>query len=234
MLTEFTKNGYVSYKNIIPIELINQVQDITLTARNYILDNNLKGKSKEYGGLKHWDGLEMAAMHYEELFKLYTSDLMYDIAKELLDTDEIYLFNDQIVVKLPNDGFIFKPHSDNGLGPNPKLASEGFYKTITCCWVLDDFTENNGPIILLNKETQVYETIYPKTGDIVVWDGETVHYSDENKSDKPRRVWLQIYSNKDVTKVPSDKNFTRYYSQRFIKGNSINELKKQPFKRSLL
>jgi len=234
MINDFNENGYVIYKSHVPQHLIEKVQNITIEARLNIVNNKLQGKRKDFGGLQHWDGLEMAGMYYEELFKLYTSDLMYDIAKELLDTDEIYLFNDQIVVKLPNDGFIFKPHSDNGLGPNPKLASEGFYKTITCCWVLDDFTENNGPIILLNKETQIYETIYPKTGDIVVWDGETVHYSDENKSDKPRRVWLQIYSNKDVTKVPSDKNFKRYYSQRFIKGNSINELKKQPFKRSLL
>ena len=234
MKKEFLENGYVIYKNKLPLEYITIVQEITLDVRKKILSENLKGKSKLYGGMQHWDGLEMASMEHERLFDLYTSDLMYDIAKELLDTEEIYLFNDQIVTKLPNDGFKFNPHTDNELGPNKKLASEGFYRSITCCWVLDDFTENNGPIVLMNKKTNEYETIYPKTGDIAVWDGETLHYSNENVSDKPRRVWLQIYTTKDITNIPSIKNFKRYYGQSFIKGNTINELKNSNIKRSLL
>jgi ectoine hydroxylase-related dioxygenase (phytanoyl-CoA dioxygenase family) len=234
MVNEFNENGYVIYKNHIPMNFIEKVQNITIKARLNIVNNKLQGKSKDFGGFKHWDGLEMASMEYEELFDLYTSDLMYNIAKELLNTDDIYLFNDQIVVKLPNDGFIFNPHTDNGLGPNPELSSIGFYRSITCCWVLDDFTENNGPIVLMNKKTNEYETIYPKIGDIAVWDGETLHYSNENISDKPRRVWLQIYTTKDITNIPSMKNFKRYYGQSFIKGNTINELKNSNIKRSLL
>jgi ectoine hydroxylase-related dioxygenase (phytanoyl-CoA dioxygenase family) len=225
MNKEFNENGYIIYKNIIPKDYLVKAQDITLYARNKIINQNLKGKQKEYGGKIYWDGLEMASTEYTELFEMYTSDFMYEIAKELLNTEEIYLFNDQIVTKLPYDGFIFEPHSDNGLGPNPKLATKGYYKSITCCWVLDDFTNNNGPIVMFNKQLQTYETILPKVGDIAVWDGETIHYSGENKSNLPRRVLLQIYTTKDITKIESNSDFSSYYGQRFIKGKTINQFK---------
>ena len=52
------------------------------------IKENLKGRGKDIGGLVHWDGLEMASMEYDELFNFYVSDLMYDIAKELLNTDD--------------------------------------------------------------------------------------------------------------------------------------------------
>lgn len=230
MKKKFDENGYVIYHNKIPNELIKIVQNITLTARYKIINQNLKGNKREYGGKIYWDGLEMASTEYPELFELYTSDLMYEIAEELLETNEIYLFNDQIVTKLPNDGFTFPLHCDNGLGPNPDLASKGYYKSITCCWVLDDFTKFNGPITLLNKKTNLEETIYPKIGDIAVWDGETQHYSNENTSNSPRRVWLQIYTNKNITIIPSNSNFSGYYKQRFIKGKTINEIKNKTIK----
>lgn len=225
MNEEFNKNGYIIYKNLIPKKYLEKAQEITLSTRERIINEKLIGKKKKYGGKVYWEGLEMASCEYDELFEMYTSDLMYDIANDLLDTDEIYLFNDQIVTKLPNDGFTFPQHCDNGYGPNPKLASEGFYKSITCCWVLDDFTENNGPVILINKETNIHETIYPKIGDIAVWEGETLHYSNENNSNLPRRVWLQIYTTKNIMDVPSDIDFSGYYNQRFIKGKTINEIK---------
>lgn len=220
MYNDFTKYGYVVYKNLIPEELVKVAQDISLKAREKIYYGKLAGQ-KRHNDRVYWNGLEMASKDYPELFDLYTSDFMYDIANELLNTDEIYLFNDQITTKLPNDGFVFDEHTDNSLGPNPTLASEGWYSTITCCWVLDDFTAENGAIEIKNKTSGEYDTLYPKTNDIIVWDGETPHRSGPNNSDNPRRTWLQVYSTTDVTKVPTkSNNFLSYYSQKFNKGNN--------------
>ena len=230
MYDDFIKNGYVVYKNLIPDELVEIAQHISLKAREKIYHGKLVGK-KRHNDRAYWEGLDMASKDYPELFNLYTSDFMFDIAKELLNTDEIYLFNDQITTKLPKDGFIFEEHSDNSLGPNPKLASQGFYNTITCCWVLDDFTSKNGAIDIKNKSTGKYNTLYPKTKDIIVWDGETLHKSGPNKSNKPRRTWLQIYSTTDVTKVKTkSKKFSTFYSQRFIKGNNTYPFKTKSIK----
>lgn len=223
MNIEFQENGYITFSNRLSPEQLDTAREITLDYRNRTINENLIGQPRPFGLMKYWTGLDVASTEYDKLFEFYTSDLMYDIASELLDTDEIYLFNDQIIVKLPNDGFSFDPHTDNGYGPNPQMASEGWYRSITCCWVLDDFTEQNGPVKLLNKKTGEYVTAYPKAGDIIVWDGETLHYSEENKSDKPRRVWLQVYTTRDITVLHSD--FRYFYSQRFIKGNNINQLK---------
>ena len=220
MYEDFNKDGYVLYQGIIPDDLVKIAQDISLKAREKIYHGKLVGQ-KRHNDRVYWNGLEMASKDYPELFDLYTSDFMYDIAKELLNTEEIYLFNDQITTKLPNDGFVFQEHTDNSLGPNPELASQGFYNTITCCWVLDDFTPDNGAIDIKNKTTGEYDTLYPKTKDIIVWDGETLHKSGPNISNYPRRTWLQVYATTDVTKVQTEStNFLSYYSQRFIKGNN--------------
>ena len=223
MNIEFEENGYITFSNKLTPEFLDTAREITLDYRNRTINENLIGHPRPFGLMKYWTGLDVASTEYDKLFEFYTSDLMYDIASELLDTDEIYLFNDQIVVKLPNDNFTFDPHSDNGYGPNPQMASEGWYRSITCCWVLDDFTDENGPVRLLNKKTGEYVTAYSKAGDIIVWDGETLHYSEENKSDKPRRVWLQVYTTQDITVLHSD--FKNFYSQRFVKGNNLNQLK---------
>ena len=45
------------------------------------------------------------------------------------------------------EDFEFPIHTDNDLGPNPNGAKMGLFKTITCCWVLDDFTNENAEII---------------------------------------------------------------------------------------
>ena len=126
---------------------------------------------------------------------------MYDIATELLETDEIYLFNDQIVIKLPNEDFKFEKHTDNQYGPYNDLAEEGVFKTITSAWILDDFTIDNGPVSILNKQTNEWDIPLPKKGDMVIWDGNTLHESSINQSNKERAVWLCVYSTHDLTLI---------------------------------
>jgi ectoine hydroxylase-related dioxygenase (phytanoyl-CoA dioxygenase family) len=141
---------------------------------------------------------------------------MKGIASQILKTKEFYLFNDQIVVKKPKEDFEFTPHCDNQYGPNQKLAKKGAFKTITCCWVLDDFTNDNGPIQFVSKSNEKI-TPLPKAGSIIVWDGNTVHLSSSNNSNQVRSVWLLIYSSTDIKKVPtSESHFDRFYNDKIV------------------
>ena len=226
MNLDFNKNGYIIYKNKIPTDFLHKAQDITLSLKNKIVDENLKGLKKDSGFPTYWEGLDMASSYSNELYEMYTSQLMYDIAKDLLETDTIFLFNDQIVVKLPNEEFKFEIHTDNEYGPNNEMALNGEFKTITCCWVLDDFTDENGPVIVYNLDTKEWDKLDTKAGDIVVWDGNTPHYSEENKSDKPRRVWVLVYSTKNLTHITKKSNmFERFYGDIFTPGNAIKPTK---------
>ena len=210
----FNRQGYIVLPQIIPIEAIDKCRDICMTIKKSIIENNLLDTSKNFGFQNYWRGVDMASFLSTDLFKYYTSDFMYNIATELLDTDEVHLFNDQIVVKLPHEDFEFEEHTDNQYGPNNELAKLNGFKTITCAWILDDFTHENGPISILNNETNQWDTPLPKRGDIVVWNGNTLHKSSINKTNKERVVWVCVYSTHDLKKIDSTKSelFKNSYS----------------------
>jgi 23S rRNA U2552 (ribose-2'-O)-methylase RlmE/FtsJ len=208
-VTEFKKNGYILIPNCIPKNDIENCKNLCLSIRN-----------SEYNKV-----ISVASFLSPELFEYYTSDFMYDIATQLLETDELYLFNDQIVVKLPNEDFKFEKHTDNAYGPHNELALKGVFKTITCAWVLDDFTEENGPVSILNTNTNQWDVPLPKKGDMIIWDGNTLHESSINQSNKERAVWLCVYSTQDLTAIkPFNSEFFKnknFYCDRFIKGKMI-------------
>jgi len=150
---KFKKEGYVVIHNHIPNHMIDKCKQECLSIKHSIITNNLEGTKKNFGSETYWKGIDVASFLSADLFEYYTSDLMFDVAKQLLETDDLYLFNDQIVVKLPNENFEFVPHTDNEYGPNNDLALQNKFKTITCAWILDDFTIDNGPVAILNKQT---------------------------------------------------------------------------------
>ena len=93
MNIEFEENGYITFNGKLTSELLNTAREITLDYRNRTINENLIGQPRPFGLMKYWTGLDVASTEYDKLFEFYTSDLMYDIASELLDTDKIYLFN---------------------------------------------------------------------------------------------------------------------------------------------
>jgi 23S rRNA U2552 (ribose-2'-O)-methylase RlmE/FtsJ len=208
-IKKFKEQGYVIIPNCISNNIIEDCKQICLSIRN--------SSEKQV--------ISVASFLSPELFRYYTSDFMYDIASELLETDEVYLFNDQVVIKLPNEDFKFEKHTDNAYGPHNELAVKGEFKTITCAWVLDDFTEQNGPVAILNTQTNEWDIPLPKKGDMIIWDGNTLHESSINKSNKERAVWLCVYSTHDLTSIkPFNSEFFKnknFYSDRFVKGKML-------------
>ena len=57
----------------------------------------------------------------------------------------------------------------------------------------------------LNEENNEWDTPLPKKGDIIVWDGNTLHKSSINKTDKERVVWVCVYTTHDMKTIPSNK-----------------------------
>ena len=204
---KFKEQGYIVIPNC--IDTIEDCKNICLSIRN--------SSEKQI--------ISVASFLSPELFRYYTSDFMYDIASQLLETETPYLFNDQIVIKLPNENFKFEKHTDNGYGPYNELALQGAFKTITCAWILDDFTEENGPVSILNKKTNQWDIPLPKKGDMVIWDGNTLHESSINNTNKERAVWLCVYSTHDLTSIkPFNSDFFKnknFYCDRFVKGKMI-------------
>lgn len=215
-LEEYKKNGYVVIPDAIPEHMVMKVRGIAMGLKQRMSAQKLFGTKKDFGVPTYWKGIDMASVLDPQLFELYTQPFMQELSAALLETREVYHFNDQVVCKMPDEDFVFDAHCDNQYGPNPELASQGIFKTVTCCWVIDDLTPENGAIGFLNSSTGQWETPYVRSGTIMAWDGNTVHASGKNNSGNARIVWLLIYSNAEVAAIPSASDiFTRFHKGKF-------------------
>ena len=219
-LTFFKECGYIVIEDFISLNQSEELKNTCYSIKKEIVEKKLEGTPKPFGFEKYWKGLDMASTQAPKLYEFYTSRKMYNVAKLFLETKDVYLFNDQIVVKLPKEDFSFAEHTDNQFGPSNQMALNGDFKTITCCIILDDFTESNGPISILNKKTNRWDRPLPKKASMMIWDGNTLHKSDINKSDTERCVWLCIYSTMDLTTI-SPEIYSKFYNQKLIHQNII-------------
>lgn len=188
---------YELLHNVVPQPMIEYLQSYTSEIKRRITP--LEGQQKPNGSGVYWKGLDMASScelstdeENQKLYDIYTSNFMYNLITKYIP--DPYLFNDQIVVKQPHEWFEFQPHRDNQFGPHP---NDKTLITINCMLVLDDFTEENGAIKVFDNE---WVTLYPKKGDVLLIEGNTLHSSEMNKSNQPRRAYLCVYSNKSIGK----------------------------------
>jgi len=214
VLNTFLNQGYIHLKQVIPQELLKEVRTRSIQLKNKY--KSFEGKPRHNGSGVFWKGLELASTLDPNLWKAYTSNFMLEIAKKYLQEEKIYLFNDQVVVKLPNEDFYFDPHCDNQFGPNPEGALKGEFKTINCCWILTNMPEETGPLSCFNKQTNEYELLPAQAGDIIIIEGNTLHSSTENKSDKIRALYACVYSTHAIG------NFDKGYYNETFKTNITN------------
>ncbi len=105
---------------------------------------------------------------------------------------------------LPDESFYFDPHYDNQFGP------QGNHKTINCCWILTNMPVETGPLSCLNKSTQKYDLLPANAGDIVIIEGNTLHSSTKNVSDRVRALYACVYSSQAIGKFEKG-----YYDEKF-------------------
>lgn len=189
---DYQTSGWLHVENYIPTQDVIALREICLEAKN----NHTAGPSE-------FKGIQCAAKLYPELWKYYTSEYMFDLANSLLNTDVPYIFNDQIVVKMPNEDFQFLSHYDNQY-----RTSDGI-ETVNCCLILDDFTKENGSLQILSKDTDTWQKIFPKAGDVIAINGNTVHKSGRNLSNRPRCLYACVYAEKPIY-------FDEFYSEKLV------------------
>ena len=209
MLTEdkvdkFLKQGYIHLKNVIdPIKLA-ETRRLAISLKQEYKDKD--GEGRDNGTGKFWLGLEMASTLDPRLWHYYTDPVMFELAKSLLQVNEPYLYNDQVVVKLPGDDLHFEPHYDNQYCKDPEAALRGEFKTINFC-LYNIMPEETGPLSCFNNETQQYDLLPADAGDIIAIDGNTPQ-SEPNKSDNPRCLYACVYSSEKIV-------FQNFFTQKF-------------------
>jgi ectoine hydroxylase-related dioxygenase (phytanoyl-CoA dioxygenase family) len=139
------------------------------------------------------------------------SDLMAQIAKAALG-ENVYLFNEQYVVKAAERGMKFGWHQDSG------FINYAHQPYLTCWIALDDVTEANGTVYLLpysragtrevvehvrDEETNDLigyfgddpgEPVIVPAGSIACFSSTLFHRSGPNTTDHMRRIYLAQYS----------------------------------------
>lgn len=141
---------------------------------------------KEWTEYSTWKGISCASKYSNVLKQFYFEELP-KLGREFIG-EKMYYFNDQAVVKMPNDGMVFLPHYDNFYGPN----RDGKIHTVNLLLILDDITKENGSL----KVSDLF--LYPKAGDIVAINGNTIHGSGENKSEHPRVCYACVYTESPI------------------------------------
>lgn len=181
-LAKYKKEGWVHIKNVIPSNLMDVVHKASQPLKEISLQN--LWTPAPYGNKLHWLGMSCSASYDNTLWQCYKSNINRKIATTLLETEKIYLYNDQVVLKLSKENFNFKEHYDNQFTNN----KDNKIHTINLSWILDDFTEENGTLSIKGK------AIYPNKGDIIAIRGDTMHSSKNNLSDKRRLLYACVFT----------------------------------------
>jgi len=181
-IEHYEAKGWMHLPSLIDDDIISKVKKIGIELR------------KDYPKYSDWKGISCAGKFSEELFNIYTSEVMYDLTRQILG-DVVYLFNDQMVMKMPRDSLEFPAHYDNQYGPN---KNSGIH-TINVACILDDITATNGSLEVQNIDNRKWSTPVLKRGDVLVINGNTMHRSYPNKSPHARGLYACVYADKPIS-----------------------------------
>jgi len=219
-IDQYNKNGYVILRDVIPQELIKKIQD---ECEKFIAEKDAEMDAK---GVEV-DGITLKGKRYFIAMKskgskplqelLYGKELQ-EITKKILG-DNVYLFQDQFVIKAADKGLKFDWHQDSGYLPFP-------HKPYFSAWLpLDDVNEENGTVYLLTYDeagtrTKVeHKKVDEKTndevgyfgdnpgtpailkkGDVALFSSTCFHRSGSNNTNNARRALLMQYSPEPLLK----------------------------------
>jgi hypothetical protein len=187
-LDHYKEKGWANIEQCIPKEWVTWLRDLFIEAREE--QRPLLRQSKSYGSGTYWEGIDSLSMVNEELFKIYTSDFTKEILR--IFCKEAYCFIEEAVIKMPGEEFMYTEHIDRVGGSDPKFLNNPLYDQITLAWILTDLTDENGTLEI--KEGDEYVAVYPKAGDLMVWNDTLWHRSGTNRSAEPRIIWINFFT----------------------------------------
>ena len=225
-IEQFKRDGYFILESAIPPDMLELLREECM---RYIAiaDREMEAKGLQKSGINHYKKRYFVANRSVDspiMTQFLYSELMVEITRATLG-EQVYLFNEQYVVKAADTDTKFNWHQDSGYIGH-------YHAPYLSCWcALDDMTEENGTIYVLpygrdgrNSADELIEhkmddatndkvgytgddpgdpALVP-AGSIVVFSSRTFHRSGANQTDNYRRSYLAQYSaepimNKDNT-----------------------------------
>jgi ectoine hydroxylase-related dioxygenase (phytanoyl-CoA dioxygenase family) len=212
-LEQYRTEGYFILENALPAAMLRNVQDEAMRFKT-LFDAKMREAGVEVWDINHLDKRYFISLYHNHsrlLQEYLFSEQMAEICRATVGP-EVFLFQEQFVIKGAEVGMTFAWHQDGGwFAPDcPPYVS---------VWLaLDDMTEENGTIYVLpqtrmQKRGWLEHRVDPKTNDRIGYEGpdpgepvfvpagslavfshQTLHRSGANTTQKMRRVYLAQYS----------------------------------------
>lgn len=239
-IRQYHEEGYLVVPSLIPPEhlaLLRDAAQATIVRDDARMDAaGVDRLELNLRGVRYFS-INPSYMH-PEIYRFSCSDLMADIARQLLG-ETVHAFFEQFVLKGPeaSDASRFSWHQDSAY-----VASE-HPRYLTCWCALDDVGEHNGTARILpfsrGPSDLVPHTQDPESNDLIGYDGDdpgepvtcpagsvafftshTLHCSGNNPSGCFRRVYLIQYSS-EVIRSPEDGSPYARHEPLYIDGRRI-------------
>ncbi|MCC6581788.1 MAG: phytanoyl-CoA dioxygenase family protein [Phycisphaeraceae bacterium] len=215
----FREEGYFILERVIPDDMLQMLREECSYFLGYY-DCLMDQQSASVHGLNHRGSRYFIGNRYRQSHRMWRflfSSLMAQVTQAALGQD-VYLFNEQWVVKGPEKGMSFAWHQDSGyIGVRDTESLRSPY--LTCWCTLDDVSEDNGTVYLLpHSRGGTKNTVHPHkqeavtndfvgytgsdpgmpiiapAGSIVAFSSFNLHRSGSNLSPNMRRIYLAQYS----------------------------------------
>lgn len=234
---QYATDGCFLLPGIIPPEHLALLRRVC-TAAIAEMDAEMDRQNTTVLGINHKGKRYFVGQSYRnhpDLGNFLFSDLLADIARLTLG-ENVYLHNDQYVVKSEKEGMKFSWHQDGSyvqarVGAHPEC--------ITCWCSLDEVSEANGTIYVLpasrfgrrelvehikdaatNDRVGYFgsdpgDPVLAPAGSIAVFSSTVFHRSGPNPSGQPRRAYLAQYAPAPIQNKPGE--WPQYFADPFVR-----------------
>ncbi len=222
----FRNEGFMILPRVIPPDLLTMLREECSYFLGYY-DSIMDSKGVQTEGITHRGKRYFVNNRYRlssRLWEFLFSPLMAEVAQGVLGPD-VYLFNEQWVVKSAEQGMKFSWHQDSGYVKHDDLQTR-HAPYLTCWCPLDDVNEVNGSVYLLphsragtkdriidhvkeegSNDLVGYtgsdpgDVVVVPAGSIVAFSSFSLHRSGPNTTNRMRRVYLPQYSSEQILRA---------------------------------
>ena len=231
---QFHQEGCMVLPGVITSDMLQMLREECAYFMGY-KDAQMDARDMDVDGINHKRNRYFISNLYHlsgRLHQFIYSDVMAQITQAALG-DDVFLFNEQWVVKGPEKGMKFAWHQDSGY---IKFGDKSTYhKPYLTCWcTLDDVCIENGTVYILphdragtreklfdhNKESGTNDLIgytgddpgdpvICPAGSVVAFSSYTFHRSGANTSPHMRRIYLPQYSSEPIVDSSTGKRWAQ-------------------------
>lgn len=215
-LQQFHSEGYLILERVIPADMLTMLREECAYFLGYC-DAEMDTRGAQVDGITHRNKRYFISNRYHlsaRMWQFIYSPLMAELTQATLGPD-VYLFNEQWVIKGAEQGMKFAWHQDSGY-----VGRQNPHRPYLTCWcTLDDVNEENGTVYVLphsrgGTRATIFDhaqeagsndligyqgddpgiPVIAPAGSIVAFTSYTFHRSGANSTDRMRRIYLPQYS----------------------------------------